>query len=86
MASKSETAIKFARVIAAKDKRISELEAKLAALDWSPITESNPVRLADEVLDSGSVCLALVIPENLTTDWTGCGFDYRRPLNAPVQP
>ncbi len=76
----------MARSTLASQERISELEAKLAALDWSPITESNPVRLADEVLVSDSRCLALVIPENLTTDWTGCGFDYRRPLNAPVQP
>ena len=50
MASKSETAIKFARVIAAKDKRISELEAKLAALDWTPITESNLPKVGDEVM------------------------------------
>ena len=41
MASKSETAIKFARVIAAKDKRISELEAKLAA-KWISVEKELP--------------------------------------------
>ena len=30
-------------------KRIAELEAELAALDWTPITESNLPKVGDEV-------------------------------------
>ena len=31
-------------------ERVAELEAKLAALDWTPITESNLPKVGDEVM------------------------------------
>ena len=83
MASKSETAIKFARVIAAKDKRISELEAKLAALDWSPITESNLPKVGDEVLYGNGTRVSPVICEYEFDVWEANKDTHFRAINPP---
>ena len=47
----------MARSTLASQERIKELEAKLAALDWSPITESNLPSIGDLVGNlSGDFC------------------------------
>ncbi len=37
-------------------KRVAELEAKLAALDWTPITESNLPKAGRYILDALKNC------------------------------
>jgi hypothetical protein len=76
MASKSETAIKFARVIAAKDKRISELEAKLAA-KWISVDERLPEAT------QGQVEGPLIISDDVVCYWPAdggihevCNYDH----------
>ena len=70
-------------------ERISELEAKLAALDWTPITESNLPKLGDEVgrQNSSGIWLASTVETNADYRfWDALGYTHFRPINPPVQP
>ena len=76
----------------AAKQRIKELEAKLAALDWTPITESNLPRSGDHIARwrEGFICASMFLDR-----WNGKSFPsinetmtytHRRPINPPVQP
>ena len=71
---------------------LAELEAKLAALDWTPITESNLPRSGDHIARwrEGFICASMFLDR-----WNGKSFPsinetmtytHRRPINPPVQP
>jgi len=76
-----------------KDKRIAELEAKMAALDWTPITESNLPNRGDEAFMLPTETHgARVIPvgfdarEGDAPRYIDAGYTHFRPINPPVQP
>jgi hypothetical protein len=66
-------------------KRIAELEAQLAVLDWTPITPENLPKVGDETLDEdGCVDRAIETDRDTTAkEWLYTGFTHRRPINAP---
>jgi hypothetical protein len=67
--------------------QIAVLEARLAALDWTPITADNLPRLEDEVRDERFRSIKLVAEHMKgwdAEDWAMEGFTHRRPLNAPT--
>ena len=79
----------MARSTLASQERIKELEAKLAALDWTPITESNLPKLGDEVgrQNSSGIWLAYTVETNADYRfWHALGYTHFRPINPPVQP
>ena len=69
--------------------KVIELEAKLAALDWTEITESNLPKLGDEVgrQNSSGIWLAYTVETNADYRfWHALGYTHFRPINPPVQP
>ncbi len=92
----------MARSTLASQERIKELEAKLAALDWTPITESNLPKVGDEVYAATTSnvfypdsCGTVYAPEREDDlrpflGWVGSpafpSFTHFRPINPPVQP
>ena len=83
----------MARSTLASQERIKELEAKLAALDWTPITESNLPKVGDEVLRQRKIGYSLVTVDNAVApdettydEWVALQYTHFRPINPPVQP
>lgn len=65
-------------------ERVAELEAKLAALDWTPITESNLPKVGDTARRTEEVT---VFGDSWDfSDWMEHKFVDFRPINPPVQP
>ena len=63
---------------------LAELEAKLAALDWTPITESNLPKVGDTARRTEEVT---VFGDSWDfSDWMEHKFVDFRPINPPVQP
>ena len=74
-----------------KAQRIRELEAQLAALDWTPITESNLPKVGDEVLDRSFSDPDEFMITIVAHDWDArqlnpalAGYQFRRPIAAPA--
>ena len=74
----------MARSTLASQERIKELEAKLAALDWTEITESNLPKVGDTARRTEEVT---VFGDSWDfSDWMEHKFVDFRPINPPVQP
>jgi hypothetical protein len=73
-----------------KDKRISELEAQLAALSWTPITPDNLPKVGEEVggydpAEAISVWRVRIVTKiTVNADWRALKYTHRRPLNLPI--
>lgn len=67
---------------------ITELRARLAALDWIPISPENPVQTGDEVLTRERSSVFVPEAGHLkgcpTEEWLALGYTHRRPLNPPA--
>ena len=66
-----------------------EAEEQVAALDWTPISESNLPTVGDEVLDAFRCVHSVLFAEEKkwtsADQWLINGWRYRRPIN-PLQP
>ena len=74
-------------------ERIKELEAKLAALDWTEITESNLPKVGDEVMRFRADKIRQTVyavdgteEQNTLIICLARGDTHFRPINPPVQP
>ncbi len=68
-------------------ERVAELEAKLAALDWTPITESNLPKVGDEIAAFTGMTADIRIAR-VEYSWgalTEFGWTHFRPINAPKE-
>lgn len=67
----------------------ANVEEKLAALDWTPISPENPVQTGDEVLTRERSSVFVPEAGHLkgcpTEEWLALGYTHRRPLNAPEE-
>ena len=63
--------------------KIAQLEAKLAALDWTPITESNLPKVGDEVLYGNGTRVSPVICEYEFDVWEANKDTHFRAINPP---
>lgn len=68
---------------------IGYLEAQLAALSWTVISESNLPTEADELLDHNGNVETTESYRNWggfdSQSWTDKSYIYRRPINAPAK-
>lgn len=72
----------------AKNKRIADLEAQLAALQWRPISKSDLPKVGDEVMDD--ICMATkkvdaAMAARSYAAWRAYRWTFFRTINPPTQ-
>lgn len=88
--STTSLSIKFGRALAERDKRISDLEAALKALDWSEITPENlpDWKAMDEIGGwmNGRWNVGTAGCDGSVEAWNRHGWTHTRKSNSPDAP